>query len=67
MLVFDDMIADMLTKKKIVESSYETISDFKVSDQSFIDKNCRNFRASYDIDVKLGPVIQLDKKNYKTS
>ena len=51
----------------MVESSYETISDFKVPDQSFIDKNCRNFRASYDIDVQLGPVIKLDKKNYKTS
>ena len=29
--------------------------------------NCRNFRTSNDIDMKLGPVTKLNKRNNKTS
>ena len=28
-----------------------------------LQKNCQNSRTSYDIDIKLGPVITLDKRN----
>ena len=37
------------------------ISDF------FIYENCHSSRASLDIDMKLGPVIKLDKRNMATS
>ena len=30
-------------------------------------ENCYNSRTSDDIDIKLGPVTKLDKKNKKTS
>ena len=39
------------------------ISDFQISVQSLIKENCHNSRTSDDIDVKLGPVTKLDKKN----
>ena len=43
------------------------ISDFWISGQSLIKENCHNFRTSNDIDMKLGPVTTLDKRNKKTS
>ena len=39
------------------------VSDFWISGQSFIKENCHNCRTSNDIDMKLGPVTKLDKKN----
>ena len=42
------------------------ISDFQISSQSLIKKNCYNSRISNDIDIKLGPVIKLNKKNTVT-
>ena len=41
------------------------VSDFRISVQSLIKENCRNSRTSDDIDIKLGPVIKLDKRNKK--
>ena len=38
------------------------ISDFRISGQSLIKKNWHNSRASYDIDMKLGPVTKFDKR-----
>ena len=38
-------------------------SDFWISGESFIKKNCHNFRTSNDIDMKLGLVTKLDKKS----
>ena len=35
---------------------------FRVSGQSFINKNCDNSRTSHDIDIKLGSVAKLDKR-----
>ena len=32
-----------------------------------LQKNCHNSRTSNDIDMKLGPVTKLDKKNTATS
>ena len=41
------------------------ISDFPISGQSLIKRNCRNSRTSDDIDMKLGPVTKRDKRNKK--
>ena len=43
------------------------ISDFQISGQSLIKENCHNSRTSDDIDMKLGPVTKLDKRNKTTS
>ena len=43
----------------IGQNSDGGISDFQISDQPFIKKNCHNCRTSNDIDVKLGPVTKL--------
>ena len=39
------------------------ISNFRISSQSLIQGNCHNSRTSDDIDMKLGAVTKLDKKN----
>ena len=39
------------------------ISDFRISSQSFINKNCPNSRTSYDTDINHGTVTKLDKRN----
>ena len=51
----------------IGQISNRGISDFRISGQSFINENYQNqFRTSHDIDMKLRPVIKLDKKNTAT-
>ena len=39
------------------------ISDFRISSQSFINKNCPNSRTSYDTDINHGTVTKLDKRD----
>ena len=39
------------------------ISDFRISGQFLNKKNCHNSRTSDHIDIKLGPVTKIDKKN----
>ena len=39
------------------------IFDFWIFGQSFINENCHNSRTSHDIDMKLGLVTKLDKRN----
>ena len=39
------------------------IPDLRISGQSLIKENCHNSRTSDDIDIKLGPVTKLDKRN----
>ena len=39
------------------------ISNFQISGQSFVKRNCHNSRTSDNIDMKLEPVTKLDKKN----
>ena len=39
------------------------IFDFWIFGQSFINENCHNSRTSHDIDIKLGLVTKLDKRN----
>ena len=43
------------------------ISDFRISAQSLAKVNCHNSRTSDDIDMKLGTVTKLDKRNKTTS
>ena len=43
------------------------IFDFHISGQFLIKENCHNSRTSDDIDIKLGPVTKLDKRNKTTS
>ena len=49
----------------IGQNSERGISDFQISGQSLIKRNCHNSRTSDDIDMRLGPVTKLDKKNKK--
>ena len=51
----------------IRQKSDRGIFDFRISGQSLIKENCHNSRTSDDIDVKLGPVTKLDKRNKTTS
>ena len=40
---------------------------FRISGESLIKGNCLNSRTSDDIDMKLGPVTNIDKRNKTTS
>ena len=51
----------------IVQNSDGGISNFGISDQSLINKNCHNSRTSNHIDMKLGPLTKLNKRNTTTS
>ena len=51
----------------IGQNSDGGISDFRISGQSFIKENCHNSRTSDDIDMTLGPITELNKKNEVTS
>ena len=51
----------------IKQNSDGVISDFRISGQSLVKRNCHNSRTSDDIDMKLGPVTKLDKRNKTTS
>ena len=71
-LTFLQFIRDICAKFGILNSSQspdigqnsrEGISNFRISGQSLIKENCHNSRTSDDIDMKLGPVTKLDKKN----
>ena len=47
----------------IGQNSDEGISDFRISGQSLIKRNCHNSRNIDDIDMKLGLVTKLEKRN----
>ena len=51
----------------IGQISRQGISDFRISNQSFINKNGHNSRTSHDINMKLVPVNKLDKRSMTTS
>ena len=51
----------------IGQNSDRGISNFWISGQSLIKVNCHNSRTSDDIDMKLGPVTKLHKRNKTTS
>ena len=60
-------IPNLLQSPDIGQNSDGGISDFRISGQSLIKENCHNSRTSDDIDMKLGPVTKLDKRNKITS
>ena len=49
------------------QNSDRGISDFWISDESFIKENCHNSKTIKDIDMKLGPVTKLSKRNTAAS
>ena len=49
------------------QNSDGDISDFQISGQSVIKGNCYNSRTSDNIDMKLGAVTKLNKRNKTTS
>ena len=51
----------------IGQNSDGGISDFLISGQSLTKENCHNSRTSDDIDMNLGPVTKLDKRDKTTS
>ena len=51
----------------IGQNSDGGISDFQISGQSLIKRNCHSSRISDDTDMKLGPVTKCDKRNKITS
>ena len=51
----------------IGKNSDGSFANFRISGQSLIKVNCHNSRTSDDIDMKLGPVTKLDKRNKITS
>ena len=51
----------------IGQNSDGDISKLKISGQSLIKENCHNSRTNDNIDMKLGPVTKLDKRNIITS
>ena len=58
---------DLLQSIDIGENSDGGISDCRISGQSLIIDNCHNSRTSNDIDMKLGPVTKLGKRNQNMS
>ena len=60
-------IPNLSQSPDIVQNSHKAIYDFLIPGQSLVNKNCCNSRTSNDIDVKLGPVTKLDKRNNATS
>ena len=56
-----------LQSPDIGQNSCGGISDFRIYGQSFIKENCNNSLNSNDIDMKLGPVTKLYKRNMATS
>ena len=51
----------------IGQNSDGGIFDIRISNKSLIKENCHNSRNIDDIDMKLGPVPKLDKRNKTTS
>ena len=52
-------ISKLSQSPDIGQNSDGGISDFRISGQSLIKENCHNSRTNDDIDMKLGPVINL--------
>ena len=58
---------NILLTRNLGQNSDRGISDFWISGQSLIKRNCHNFKTSDDIVMKLGPVTTTDKRNKTTS
>ena len=60
-------IPNPLQSPDIGQNTNGGISNFLISGQCLINKNFSNSRTSSDIDIKVGPVTKLDKRNEATS
>ena len=60
-------VSEWIMSPYIVQNSNRGISHFRISCQSLIKENCHNSRASDDIDMKLGIVTKIDRRNRTTS
>ena len=56
-------ISNWLLSSDIEQNSDGDIFDSRTSGQSLVKVNCHNSRTSHDIDMNLGPVNKLDKRN----
>ena len=58
-----------MEKNEIIIRKHETARSLigLICGQSLIRESCHNSKASNDIDIKLGPVTKLDKRNTETS
>ena len=56
-----------LKSPDIGQNSDGGVSNSRISGQSLIKVNCHNSRTTDDIDMKLGPVTKLAKRNKTTS
>ena len=62
-----NLIPNLPQSQGIGQNTDGGVSDFRNFGQSFINKNCHNSRTNHDTDIKLGPVIKLDKRNTTAS
>ena len=53
----------MAQSPHIEQNSDSSVSDFQISSQSVIDKIYHNSRTNKNINLKLGPVTKIDKRN----
>ena len=60
-------IPNLPQSPEIGQNSNGGISDFRISGQSLIKVNFHNSRTSDDIDIKLGQITKLEKRNKTTS
>ena len=60
------MVLLTLLIPNIGQNSHGGISNFLISGQSLIERNCQNSRTSDDIDMKLGTSTKFDKRNKTT-
>ena len=60
-------IPNSLESPDIGQNSDGGISDFSISGQSLIKENCYNSETGDDINMNLGPITKLDKRNKVTS
>ena len=60
-------LVSLIQSPDIEQNSDGSISDFQISGRSRVKVNCHKSRTSDDIDMKLGPVTELDKRDKSTS
>ena len=59
--------AVIMQHSDFVQNSDGDIVDFQISGQPLMKENCPIYKTSDDTDMKLGPVIKIDKRNKATS
>ena len=60
------IIPNPLQSPDIGQNSYWGITDFQIFCKFLIKENCHNSRICHDIDMKLGPITELEKTTMPT-